>query len=589
MKKKYLLKWLVWLFVPIMLIQVLSGCKILTPGSSTDLGLDANKKTIEIMVTNQGIGIEWANKIAKKYNATSVEYQILPRGSLWYPTQIVADIKSGSPTYGAYISSEASFFKSIQDGIFEDLSDLLDRKPDGENGSTVRGKMNIKNWETIASNNGSGVYMLPVHESWMGFIYDHELFLENNWLTRAAVSEKENVEEQGIVCEIEGSNLIFKSSERITNYETGDTILSAGKDGKYGTYDDGQPETVVQFDAMVKNIYNTTVPFIFSGQFSGYLNLFTTSLFAQYSGVEDFESYFAYNTNGKAVKMNDGSSKVIDIDNGRQVYEMEGLYKGIEYLYEYFGTDKYIHEGSRGSSLSHTQAQQYFITGYRGTIANNPESAMLFDGTWWENEAKVILNELGQSTPDRGFGKRDYRYMLTPNIPNQYGIDGEGHGTIYPVQGTGVVTVPKTADKAKLAAIKDFLALMLSDECMQESMVETGLPWPYKYSITNENREKISKFALNSYNLYSDTENVEMVRPFLLRDSAPIYFVNSFVTDNFYPAKFGTEILPLFRAFRKATGGQNAVEITIDALGNMYSDNQWELFLTRAKNAGYYK
>ena len=510
-----------------LLVMLASGC-----GGTTTPGIDPNKTQIYILVYNGGIGTQWIEDLASEWSAQNSEYEVIIDGRKLDSAQIMADVQSGS-IYSAYFTADVSYFTGIYSGLFEDISDILDRKPDGEDGLTIGEKLTNENWTSYASRNGSGVYMLPYAEAFMGMIYDHDLFLEKGWLDKASVAEKTDVEKQGIVCTVSGQELKFVSSEGRTNYEEGDVILSKGKDGKYGTYDDGQKTTESGFEQLIETILSApgekVVPFIYSGRNLLYVSPIIKSVFAQYSGMDAFKAYNSYDSGGKPIRLYNANTgavteEVITIDNGYKVYQSEGLYKGLEFADKYFNESAYLHPAATGD-VAHGDTQNFFITGYRGN-ESNPQAAFLIDGNWWENEARATFNQLGSSS-GRGFGEREYRFYLLPEFDGQQGVEGNKDVSVMTVQDNGVILVPKEDDKMKLEALKDFLAYTCSDEALRRFTVETGSVRPYKYTLTDEDRAKMTKFAINTYDIYTDRENVCISTPFLDKSAAPINFTTS--------------------------------------------------------------
>ena len=573
------------------------------PGTDQPIEVDPTKEQIYVQVHFGGLGSDWITRLAAEWNETNANYQVIPSARKISSATVEQEI--GLKLYSAYFTVDPGYMNLIYRDALEDLSDILEMKPDGADGRKIGEKMmEPELWKAASSKNGQGCYSLPLSEAFMGMVYDHELLLEKGWMKKAEVSEKTAVEAQGIACEtgndpLYGEVLIFRSSESYTNYNNGDIILSAGKDGKYGTYDDGQPETLADFEDLILTINGNGVkPFLYTGEYLDYTNNIIRSVFAQYSGMEEYNVYYTYDSKGKTVKIhgsnashldNNGTitDEVITIDNGYRAFSMEGAYQGLKFLNDYFNEDDFLHPGSRSSTLSHTQAQEYYVTGYQG-IQGNPLTAMILEGSWWENEARVILNDIARTDPARGYGKRDYRFMLMPDLPDQKGAKGDGKGSVFAVQDNGAFVVPKMDDKVKLAALKDFLAYTLSDASLRKFTVWTGVARPYKYSLTDADRAEMSKFALNSFNLYMDTENVRMARPYLMISSAPI---NTTAKDSTYDFPFfrdAANVEPI--AVLRQNGGN--VNAAFNELRKLYmptsTSTVWSGYVQSARQAGFY-
>ena len=169
---------------------------------------------------------------------------------------------------------------------------------EGENEKIGDKLTNKENWLKLASKNGSGCYLLPYCDSIGGLVFDYGDFVEKGWLNFADGNDSSvtaALDVQGIVYENNGGKLVYKSGGSV-NYSSGDRILSAGKDGKYGTYDDGQPQTIAEWDQMLGKIKSTAncYPFIWPNKFENYTGMVQNAVFAQLAGVESAENYLRY-------------------------------------------------------------------------------------------------------------------------------------------------------------------------------------------------------------------------------------------------------------------------------------------------------
>ena len=87
-----------------------------------------------------------------------------------------------------------------------------------------------------------GMYMLPYTVTISGLIFDYDSFVEKGLLTKAENTDavKAELTAQGISYHVSGRDLVFDSSTSASNYASGETIMRAGKDGKYG-HDGSEP------------------------------------------------------------------------------------------------------------------------------------------------------------------------------------------------------------------------------------------------------------------------------------------------------------------------------------------------------------
>lgn len=556
--------------------------------------IDKNKTQIYVSVYNGGVGYDWIEKQKDAWNATNDKYQVIIKPEQTSSTTVRSDLNMGVTGTDAYWLGDSGMRMAIEKGQLEDLSDIMTMKVDGTDktvGDKLTADSNYFNvWKDYASKSGEGLYMLPYADSFIGLLFDYDTFVENNWLIKANATDEtvtSALTAQGIVYEKSGANLIFKSytgNERV-NYEDGDLIMSVGKDGKYGTYDDGQPQTLSEFTSMVNKIVNvgTNKAFIWTGQYSGYTEDITTAIMAQYSGIDAYNAYYSFDSKGKQLEMYDGSKKAITPDNGYEVYGLAGYKKAVEFMNTFFNNSKYIHPKST-ASISHIEAQNLYLLGYRGE-QSNPFSAMLVDGGWWENESHAMFDSIAERDADRGYGKRDYRYMLLPKFDGQAGIDGEGNGSVVSVRSSGCVVVPKCSDAEKLSAIKEFIAYTLSNENLRAFTRQTGVMTPYDFEVTAEDRETMTPFSNTMWDIYTDKENVTFIRPMLDFHCSPIKMLGTGIHDNICPV---TATVPYACVVEALEAGKTVDEI-VEGTARVYSASKWSSMLAEARAAGFYK
>lgn len=580
----------VFVLAALLISCTFAGCGKYVPGGiegDKDGGvvLDPNKTTLSVQVYNGGTGTKWIANMANAWNPTNAKYQIQVSGKKDFASDVETALKGGPTMYSAYFTPDPGFQMGIMSDMFEDLSDIANARPDGEGGLTVREKLLDPLWEPAASKNGQGIYMLPYADSYVGMVYDHRMFTENGWTSTAPVSAQAAVTAQGIVSTASNSKLIFQSASGRTNYKAGDVILTAGKDGKYGTYDDGQPQTETEFTAMIQAIMPVAKPFIYTGGHLDYVEPILRAAFAQIAGIPASDTFYTYDSKGVNFALRGAAAEPITVDNGYKVFGAAGLYTGLEFINTYFNESTLLHPACLGLA-SHTDTQKNYILGYRN-INTNPLSAILIEGNWWENEARGSFEGLGE---DRAYGKRDYRFMLLPDFAGQKGIDGTGHGSVFSVQDNGAFVVPKTEDKEKLAAIKEFLTFTLSEENLRKFTVETGVIRPYQYSLTDEDRAAMTRFAVTAYDVYRDAENIKIIRPFLLKAATPLNYNAVTKSGSDFPVRFGgMEYARILLALRQMNYASASLEDVFNGMKGFYSVSQWGQFVDAARNAGYYK
>ena len=513
------------------MIFSMTGCM-----GERDIEIDETKTQIYIAGYDGGTGNEWLDDLAAEFNKTNDKYEIIQIPERISSKDLVNALNTGVTDYDVYFTGDVGYQSNIYNGTLEDLSDVGAREVDGAGNGTIIEKIGYREdyyetvWKPIASKYGQGLYMLPYCDSFGGLVFDYDTFLVNNILTYASANDQATLDAltaQGIEYATEGARVKFisYSGDNIYfNYTTGDYILTAGKDGKYGTYDDGQPVSEAEWIQMLTRITQKNMkPFIWTGMYSGYADMVLESLFAYYAGLDEFKTYYDFDgeihVNGEAVQ--------ITPDNGYEVYGMDAMDKALTFFAKYINDKNYYHPYTE-RSLSHTETQGNFILGYK---QQKDIPAMLIDGVWWENEARSVFNTSSIINDGRGYGKRDYRYMLLPQLDGAYGLDGNGGGSVFSVLNSGAVLVPKVgnsaAEQEKLAVIKDFLAFILKDENLVKFTLKTGITNAYDYELTEEQTKELTPFARNVSAMIHDKDNIDFARGALLFAGQPIRFATT--------------------------------------------------------------
>lgn len=545
---------------------------------------NAGKTKILVSLYAGGHGTAYFEKLVEDFMAKHPEYDekyaidYVPEKK--HSALIEDECKAGIQKQ-MYIMAQNDVVSLAYQGFLEDVSDVTSSKVNGESVAIQDKMFRWNEWKNIYNVRGEGVYAMPYADSIGGWIYDHDMFLENNWYNFATAADKEALTAQGITYTEETGNLYFASSTGKTNYEEGDRILTAGKDGKYGTYDDGQPITEKEFDDMVKKIALTAKPFISSGKVGSYAQYIISSLVGQYGGVDLWETYFTYDSKGKEYELTDGTKTAITVKNGYQVASLKAIYQAYEWIAKYFNAtnaEKYTHFATSSGTATHLDTQSYFLLGYKNA-ETNPMSAMLLEGAWWEYEARTVFEALGKIDKSRGYGKRDYRYMLLPNLDGQV-----NEKSVFTAAESGAMIVTKDSNKERLEVTKAFLGYMASDEAVKTFTTYTGCPMPYDVEFTAADEEKMTPFAKNMTELYYDSENIDVVRPNFATLWSPLaYTSDRGVYDYMLPIINSIEKTEPFKTVR-----ENSLSAIKAGLASYYNKSDWDKWIEQAQKQGFY-
>ena len=459
------------------LTSALSACS-LTGNNANTVKIDPNKTQVYVSAWNGGFGLEWLHEAVARYNAASTEVQVIvnPNKDI-YQSQIAPAIEAGISSSDIFITAQAACQDLGIKGYLEDLSDIWATDVDG-NGKTVEEKMIDAELFKKVYQTATGTWGLPHSDAMQGFVYDHGIFADRGWL--------------------------MTESDGVT--------LTKGKDGIEGTYDDGQPVTMAEWDLMVQRMVADTVyPFLWTGmKATDYLTSMGEALLAQYDGLDNYKLTFSYDG---VYTHADGTQETITPATGYKTIKTPAKKVVMDFVHKYLIKNaNYYHPSAKLSSVSHQDAQNLFVLGYKNTGAN-PQSGMLYEGVWWENEARPIFKNLEKrGEKEYTYGTRDYRYMLFPNMDGQRGANGDGTGSVIGVSESGTIFLKKMPNEEKRAYAKDFIKYLVSDEVSRLFTTYASGLRPYAYELTAEDEALMTTFAKNAYELYSDTKNVTAIR-----------------------------------------------------------------------------
>ena len=550
--------------------------------------IDKNKTQIYVDAYNGGNGVSWLEDMATAWNATQTAYEVIVNGKEKFTIEtVMANVESGLSATSAtmYYTVTAKYTQAFIDGDYlVDLSDLLTRDVDG-NGTTIGDKWGIseafrREWKRVASkSDGTGLYYLPHDDGYLGLVYDHDTFLKYGWLNYARTSEASAAAGAGIQTSVEGDYLVVTSSTS-DYYKVGDKLLTKGQDGKYGTYDDGQPVTYAEWKQMIEKIVDIDQKkaFLWTGKNAEYMDPIFYATLKKLGGEDTWNAVMNRHSQGEKIFLNDGSSVAIDYNNGYLADKAQALTDTLNFMEEIVCDEEAVNAKSYSTIVTYTDAQNAFLLGYLNE-SSNPETAFLAEGTWWENEARPFFISLGKDDAERGFGQRRYRYMLLPDFEGQ-----KSEMSYFSAVSFGSVAIMKLSDteanNKKTEATKDFLAFTLKEENLRKFNVATGTVKPYRYTLTAEDRTKMTPFARCVYDIYKDVENVEVIHAEL--NSNPFW-----VSSNYYGVEWlnTTRSLPYANMASCIKAGGGAASM-ISRWNTRCSENKWAQYVQEAKALG---
>ena len=559
---------------------------------------NANKaQTIYLEYFNKsGFGRAWLDNMISDWKAATSysNFDVVVVPTSYLGGDQVTQVQSGTSLTDIFFGSnpeyKTGFYLNDGKGYFEDLSDVANSSAYGK---TKIIKDKIANYETTWKEVGgkqvydsasdtittSGMYLLPYTSTFTAPIFNYDDWVEKGLLTEASASDevKATLAAEGITYHEQkvGSTtkLIFDSATFSASYAEGDVIMSAGKDGKFGTYDDGQPITYSEFQTLYSKLltqYTNTCITSDAGCYNE--NLVLASL-AQINGIEGYNALAKFDSEGKEVTLSDGSKEVIKLQNGNHAYKIGGVKTAMDFFYTYFLDSK---SGYTQVELNVGDAQAKYCNGLSDS---NHSVAMIYEGNWFENQAKDRLATATKNHPNNHLGKLDLRYLMIPNFDGQRGIDGKGNGTCLTADEYGSIAVTNQTDATKLAAIKDLLKFFLSDTQLAKATCSSGIAFAYDYTLTDAQLDSMAPSQKYAYQIMHDTDNVRILTQTTDKVASPMYFGASLGSTAIIRAgKNGSYASPYGYMKTGTTQG------FADDFANTYTDAKWDSLVSEMKN-----
>lgn len=512
----------------------LASCKPTAGG----VVIDKNKTQVYFQSYAGGFGHDWALTLAEKFNekqpADGIQVIVLD------PTKddvvfIAESIKAGTAVADIW-QYQPTLARYIRQGLLMDITDVYEAESDG--GVKIKNKIRDLDEFDVAMKYQDKYYMLPWNEGLILPVADYELFTARNWLVK---------DSQG--------------------------NLSVGNDGKPGTYDDGMPVTMAEWDEMIARIASDgdVSPFINSNTYNFYTESILSTIWGLYDGKENFRAAASFN--GNYTSPTTGEVTTFGNENGYLAYQVaEGRQLAIsEFAYYYFNKN-YLHPESLKTS-SHTDAQAAFVMGANDSSIR--KSAMLFDGIWWENESRPLFNSIGT------YGEHDYRMMLLPQIDG--GVqDPDGNGTaggsLVTAMENNVLFAKAQSNEKKERAVKEFMKYLVSNEALGTYISMTGGMVPYDFELSADQYNNLTKFGKSVYDIYSDTENIAVLRPVMYEQSSEMCTLanpSAYLWGNI-AASNGQSYSNPWTAF---VNGNMTADKVISGLTDNYSQSKWQTML----------
>lgn len=502
--KKIISKVLAFSFIAIAMASTLSGCNLTTQEGSE---IDENKTLLQIGNMDKGLGDEWLNAVVAKFEDAYKDYQgkdgkvgvqveITNKQSEFGTSSLAANMPYNE--IDVYVLcdniSYATLYTKQYEGesILADISEVVNAKnydaqgnlvPDGTGTESIASRMVdvYKQYYDVSADGSGSFYGLPFYSTPTGGVYDADYFNEMELYFKA-------------------NGEIGATQEDIDNQDCG-----PGPDGELGTYDDGMPQTWEQFKSLMNAIVAVgDTPFIWDGLNDYQRKCFFQHIYANYEGANDFG--LLYSLNGT-----DSEFGEINEANAYQLAGQEGKLAANVAIRDIMSNASYYSPDAMKSSTTHTNAQMFYVK----SIEADKRIAMFMEGSWWENEARDVFDDMELTEASWGHGKRDFRMLPIPNFEGTTLKDGfistqkdNRQVLVTSDSGGSSIFVSNQAPEKELAM--EFIKFIHSREMLVLMTQESSTIRPYEYDFTPNELKDCTKYTQSIVNMMKD-KNTDVV------------------------------------------------------------------------------
>ena len=462
-------------------LSVLGACGV---GPSEGRAINKGKTQLYVANYDGGVGSEWFTSVIEKFEAKyanesfedgKMGVEIVPDvGKADHLSQIATD------SYNVIFAESVDVNSMIAAKQILEVTDIV--KAMGEDGKTIESKM-TDNQKAALSAYG-GYYAIPHYEYYPGITYDKDLF---------------------------NAKSLYISADG--GYTDANGNKSAGPDGKAGTYDDGLPATLKEFNDLCVHMRDeeNVAPFIYAGQMPSYTDVIPEGLTLSLSSEDEFMLNFTFDsTKGNTLSGNglvqmevvtgwNGDEpviekKTIDTASGYLTSQQASKYYALKFLQNVArNTDVYV-SSEVSSSVDHLGAQRKYVF---SSLKNTEPTAMLIEGSFWYNEAKMAktfidsVNQYGSRAE-----KRNFAWMPLPSAVDGTvdATNGKSFKLVDEANSYAVINANIKNDAAKVRLAKLFLQFCYTDENLNLFTESTGCFKALKYELNGETYNKLDNF-----------------------------------------------------------------------------------------------
>ena len=527
--------------ITLLSVAALTGCS----GSHDKENVDKTKAQLTISTYEGGVGKKWLENAARLFEEANKDRTDFQEGRTGIQIHIQMDrtvsgqnLENADLKRDMYFTENVDYYKLTNQRKLMDITDILEVENPEDSNKTIISKIDTNLLSYMNRNNR--YYAVPFYDCIYGLVYDKDLFRDRGfYLTNDGEQAFDPVD------------------------------YGTGPNGVAGDWDDGLPKTYSQFLKMMDYMVDADVtPFTYSkGVSKEYTTRALVSWWSDYEGYEQTQLNFTFNGTAEHYieSFTSGNpnitTKEITKRNGYELRKQAGVYNAL-YFARNILTKKSKYYLTKPSS--NYDAQKVFVTNkYRG--GSNKPIGMLFEGTWWENEAKSSFDEVrNQYDPDATF---NYGVMAIPKVDGT----GTGDATFTNLNKSFGFINAKTKN-AKQA--KEFFQFLHTDAQLKAFTLETNMTRGLSYSFEESELGQLSSYAKDLMQI-KQSEHTKIVYPY----SGETFFINNEDKFNTQTWVLGTKTLTSDPIIKFISDSSVTAKQYFDAHVAALSRDEWNIIV----------
>lgn len=475
-------------------VAIISAVSLTGCGKKKQSDVDSTKAQLTILTYDGGVGDQWLKNAARMFESLNQERTDFEEGKTGVQIHITKQRVGGNTlidtdlTFDMYFTESINYYGMTNKNKMLDITDILTTANPDDGGKKIIDKVD-DNLKAFMNRKGK-YYAVPFYDCLYGLVYDKDLFQEKKFYMTDSGAWTNNKAQFG-----------------------------TGPNGVKGDWDDGLPKTYAQFKSLLNQMnLKGVVPFTYSSnkEHSHYTVRALSSYWADDEGLANANLNYTFNgtatdivefVNGEPQFDEEGHLKTkslnITKDNGYELRKQAGVYNALDFAKNTLVASPNNYKPA--SSVS--DAQINFVVGkYQGESVG-----MVFEGTWWENEAVNAFNMA------KSLGADSFNYGIMPIPKSSDDKVGEDATFLNLNESYGFIS----ANTKHKALAKEFFSYLHTDNQLKAFTIETGMTRALNYTLSEAEFENVSTYTKDLINI-KQSEHANFLFPYSSED----FFIN---------------------------------------------------------------